>query len=149
MAKYILIQRIGNEQITSEYDNRYEAISDLHIEWLYMSCADQDRVTDFYVLESANPDEEAADHLDGGFVERLKYNGRYIVYNCYDIPLDYEIIEKKMDIYILFSIEDDFPGMEYKREFQALYNEYCYRHYNRFGENFETEAENYSGEGVI
>lgn len=138
MAKYILIERTGNEQVTSEYDSKFEAVSDLHTEWLHMSRADQEKVTDFYVMD-----------FDGAFVERLKYNGRYIVYNSYDIPLDYEIIEKKMDVYILGYIEDDLPGMEYNREYQALYNEYCYRHYNRFGEEFETEAENYNGPGVI
>ena len=149
MSKYVLIERTGNEQVTTEYDDKFEALSDLRSEWLQMSRTDQDKVTDFYVLESVNPDENADNHLDGDFVERLKYNGRYIVYNCYDIPLDYEIIEKKMDVYILGIIEDELPGMEYNRVFQALYNEYCYRHYNRFGENFETEAEKYNGPGVI
>lgn len=149
MAKYILIERTGNEQVTSEYDDKFEALSELHTGWLHMSRADQEKVTDFYVLESANPDEDADNHLDGDFVERVKYNGRYIVYNSYDIPLDYEIIEKKMDVYILGCIEDDLPGAEYDREYQVVYNEYCYRHYDRFGEEFETEAKNYNGKGVI
>lgn len=138
MSKYILITAKGGDQFTEEYDDKFEALSDLHSGWLHMSRADQEKVTDYYVMD-----------FDGAFVERLKYNGRYIVYNSYDIPLDYEVIEKKMDVYILGIIEDEVPGMEYNREFQALYNEYCYRHYNRFGEEFETEAENYQGEGVV
>lgn len=138
MGKYILIERTGDEQVTSEYDDKFEALSDLHTGWLHMSRADQEKVTDFYVMD-----------FDGAFVERVKYNGRYIVYNSYDIPLDFEIIEKKMDVYILGCIEDDLPGAEYDREYQVVYNEYCYRHYDRFGEEFETEAKNYNGPGVI
>ena len=64
--KYIVFDERKNGQVfTEEFESKDEAIESAEYEWLRRTEYDKKNTTGFYVLESANPDEDADDHFDG------------------------------------------------------------------------------------
>lgn len=63
--KYIIIDDCKQDIYTSEYNTLEEAINAADKEYARLTEADKKRRISFLVLESDNPDPEAADHLDG------------------------------------------------------------------------------------
>ncbi len=72
--KYIICDaRDNGNYFTEEYDNKEEAIKEADKEWdRYKTDEEKRHTVEFYVLESANPDENAENHFDGNFVKRYK-----------------------------------------------------------------------------
>lgn len=63
--KYILIDVKNGDMFNEEFNTADEAIAEAERQWDNMSEYDKKQRTDFYVLESINPDEEAENHFDG------------------------------------------------------------------------------------
>lgn len=71
--KYILIDWVKDgDMFTEEFETVEEAVETASYEWEQLSTHDKNRRSEFYVLESVNPDEDAEDHLDGDIVKRWK-----------------------------------------------------------------------------
>lgn len=71
--KYIVMDQIMNGDLfTEEFDTVDEAIETGEAEWEHLSRVDKNRRISFFVLESANPDVDAENHLDGNIVRRWK-----------------------------------------------------------------------------
>lgn len=72
--KYIICdERDNGNYFTEEYDNKEEAIREADIEWdKYTTDEEKRHTVAFYVLESANPDEDAVNHFDGIPVKEYK-----------------------------------------------------------------------------
>lgn len=71
--KYVVMDQIKNGDIfTEEFETEAEAIEAAEAEWNHLSKYDKKHRESFFVLESANPDEEAGNHLDGDVVRRWK-----------------------------------------------------------------------------
>ena len=69
--KYVLIDWVKDgDMFTEEFETAEEAVEAASYEWEHLSESDKNRRSDFYVLESANPDAEAENHLDGNIVKR-------------------------------------------------------------------------------
>ena len=66
---YIIMGWKDGDLFSKEFDNKEEAIKAAEADWNYLTAAEK-KDRDFYVLESANPDEDAEDHFDGGIVWR-------------------------------------------------------------------------------
>lgn len=72
--KYVVIDDEGPGRFfTEEYDSKEEAIQKADIRWeRYTTNEEKRRTIEFYILESENPDEDAANHLDGNEIKRYK-----------------------------------------------------------------------------
>lgn len=72
--KYIIFdERDNGNYFTEEYDNKEEAIREAEKELdKYTTDEEKRHTVAFYVLESANPDEDAVDHFDGNLVKEYK-----------------------------------------------------------------------------
>ena len=71
--KYVLIDWVRDgDMFTEEFETAEKAVESASYEWEHLSESDKNRRSDFYVLESANPDEDAEDHFDGNIVKRWK-----------------------------------------------------------------------------
>ena len=70
--KYILIDSVGTDEFISEFDDKVAAIEEAKKEWSFLTDHDKGCRDRFYVLESANPDENADDHFDGNPVYTIK-----------------------------------------------------------------------------
>ena len=72
--KYIIFdERDNGNYLTEEYDNKEEAIREADKEWdKYTTDEEKRHTVAFYVLESANPDEDATNHFDGNPVKEYK-----------------------------------------------------------------------------
>lgn len=71
--KYIVMDQIMNGDLfTEEFDTVDEALEYGEAEWEHLSKVDKNRRTSYILLESANPDEDAENHLDGDIVKRWK-----------------------------------------------------------------------------
>ena len=72
--KYVIIDERDNGEIfTEEYDSKEESIREADKEWnRYTTEEDKRHTTAFYVLESVDPDEDSARHLDGNDVKVYK-----------------------------------------------------------------------------
>lgn len=71
--KYVLIDQIKNgDCFTNEFGTKEEAIKGGELAFQCMSEFDKNRREEFLVLEAANPDEDAENHLDGDIVKRWK-----------------------------------------------------------------------------
>ena len=70
--KYIIFDARKGNYFTEEYDNKEEAIREADKEWDRMTDEEKRHTVEFYVLESANPDEDAVNHFDGNFVKKYK-----------------------------------------------------------------------------
>lgn len=68
---YILIDDCG-DIYTEEYTNQEEALKDAESLWNRLTENDKKRIGAFYLIKSANPDEEAEDHLDGDVIKAWK-----------------------------------------------------------------------------
>lgn len=55
-----------------EFDTRDEAVEQAELDWERMSTYDKSRRTEYYVLESANPNEDTENHFDGDIIKRWK-----------------------------------------------------------------------------
>ena len=71
-TKYIVMDYRDGDLFTEEFDSVSEAVMSADWDWRGLSEQDKARRTEFFVLESANPDEDAEDHLDGNIVKRWK-----------------------------------------------------------------------------
>lgn len=69
---YILIDVVDGDMFTKEFDNLKEAMRVSENEWEHLSDHDKKRREAFYLLESANPDEDAENHFDGDVVREWK-----------------------------------------------------------------------------
>lgn len=63
--KYVYITGRDDNQDVYESDNLDELIERADSDWEQMCAEDKKKTVSHYVLESANPDEDAADHFDG------------------------------------------------------------------------------------
>ena len=71
--KYVLIDWVKDgDMFTEEFETAEKAVESASYEWEHLSQSDKNTRSDFYVLESANPDEDAEDHFDGNIVKRWK-----------------------------------------------------------------------------
>lgn len=72
--KYIIVDDRGPGRFfTEEYDSKEEAILEANTQWeRYLTDEEKRHIASFYVLESENPDEDAANHYDGNEVKRYK-----------------------------------------------------------------------------
>ena len=71
-TKYIVMDYRDGDLFTEEFDSVSEAVMSADWDWCGLSEQDKARRTEFFVLESANPDAGAEDHLDGNIVKRWK-----------------------------------------------------------------------------
>lgn len=67
MEKYIVIHEINGDSFTTGFDNMEDAITEAQTQWRYLT-RNEKKKSHIYVLESANPDVEADNHLDGNVV---------------------------------------------------------------------------------
>lgn len=70
--KYIIIDDTGNDVFTDEYETADKAITEARNQWDYLTAKEREKRAAFFVLESINPDETAADHFDGTPVYTIK-----------------------------------------------------------------------------
>lgn len=69
--KYIVIDQTKTDWFTEEFDNKEDAIKAAENHFYYLTREEKRKCEGFYVLESANPDEDAEDHYDGDVVRDL------------------------------------------------------------------------------
>ena len=79
--KYVLIDCLKDgDMFTKEFDSRMDALHSASSAWDSLSDYDKKRRESFYVIESADPNEESESHFDGdvlyevidGVLERIK-----------------------------------------------------------------------------
>lgn len=70
--KYIIMDYADGDCFTDEFNSKQEALREAREQWEQLTEHDQQRRTEFYVLESVNPDEDAPDHYDGEIIKRWK-----------------------------------------------------------------------------
>ena len=70
--KYIVMDYRDGELFTEEFATKAEAIEVAEAEWNHLSEHDKAKRDEYFVLESANPDEGSENHLDGDIVKRWK-----------------------------------------------------------------------------
>ena len=68
--KYVVLDDCGSDLYTSEHETQEEAIKEAEIQFSRLTNNDKKRRNEFIVLESADPDEEAENHLDGNIIKR-------------------------------------------------------------------------------
>lgn len=68
--RYIIIDVKNGDIFNKEFETKEEALRQAEIDFSYLTKADKKERSDFYVLESINPDEEAENHFDGTEVKR-------------------------------------------------------------------------------
>ena len=71
--KYLFVNASRNNEEVEEFGTREEAISRADAVWYAMWDYDKKNRDAFYVLESVNPDPEAADHFDGTPIKVYQY----------------------------------------------------------------------------
>lgn len=67
--KYVVIDQTRTDCFTKEFETKEEAIKEGEYQFGMLTSNDKKRREAFYVLESANPDEEAENHFDGNLVK--------------------------------------------------------------------------------
>lgn len=70
--KYVVIDAIKDGDVfTTECETQEEALKKAEEQWFYINLSKHDKARRqaFYVLESANPDDEADNHLDGRVIK--------------------------------------------------------------------------------
>lgn len=70
--KYIIVDVKDGDMFTEEFRSKDEAIKRLDYLWDHLTPNEQEKREAFYLIESANPDPEAEDHLDGYIIEYYK-----------------------------------------------------------------------------
>lgn len=68
--RYIIIDVKKGDMFNKEFNSKEEALRQAEVDFSYLTEADKKERSDFYVLESINPDEEAENHFDGTEVKR-------------------------------------------------------------------------------
>ena len=69
--KYLVIDRRKYTEFVEEFDNKEEAIKYAKDDFCHMRKSDQEARSEYYVLESVNPDEDSENHYDGDVIYRL------------------------------------------------------------------------------
>lgn len=70
--KYIIMDYTDGDCFTDEFENKEEALQEADEQWEHLTRCEKKHRSEFYVLESINPDEGTPDHYDGGIVKRWK-----------------------------------------------------------------------------
>lgn len=68
--KYVVVDATKTDWFTSEFDNKKDAIKEADYQFDRLTEFDKKKRESFYVLESANPDEDADNHFDGNVVKQ-------------------------------------------------------------------------------
>lgn len=68
--KYVVVDATKSDWFTSEFDNKEDAIKEADYQFDRLTEFDKKKRENFYVLESANPDEDADNHFDGNVVKQ-------------------------------------------------------------------------------
>lgn len=111
--KYVVVDGRRGDEYTTEWNTLEEALSDAEGQWYLLSDYDKKHTDYFYVLESANPDEEAENHLDGNPIKVYVEDGKILKYVIIDDRLldgDEEKESKEMyldDVRRFFSDNED------------------------------------------
>lgn len=63
--KYVVVDVDRGDMFDEEYETAEEAIKAADAIWEHLSDFEKKQRSEFYVLESENPDEDAIDHFDG------------------------------------------------------------------------------------
>ena len=69
--KYIVIEGKNGDLFTKEFATEAEALEAAERDWNALSDYDKEHCDEFTVIESANPDEDAPDHLDGNVIKEF------------------------------------------------------------------------------
>lgn len=72
MAKFIVMDFTKSDIFIEEFDTEEAARHYADDAWDRLTKYDRNRREAFYILESANPDEESEDHFDGEYVKKYK-----------------------------------------------------------------------------
>ena len=70
--KYLVNDIKKTGWFVNEFDSKEEAIKYAKYDFGHMSKTDQEASSEYYVLESVNPDEDSENHYDGDVIYRLK-----------------------------------------------------------------------------
>ena len=70
--EYIIMDCTDTDMFNESFETAEEAIEQAELDWEHRTAHDKNRRTEYYVLESANPDEEAEDHFEGNVLKRWK-----------------------------------------------------------------------------
>lgn len=62
--KYLVVYATRGDEFVEEFDNKEEAFENADYQWSHLT-KNEKRDCEFYVLESANADEDAENHMDG------------------------------------------------------------------------------------
>lgn len=126
--KYIVMEEKEHDIFTKEFETAEEAIKEAKSDWEWLTAYDRKHYTAFYVLESANPDEDADDHWDGTPIydakdPKVTLNGDEVSFAAAVALMDNDIRE---------AVHDELaPCTD-----QEFIDEYAARHEERFGEPF-------------
>ena len=97
MEKYIVIHDINGDSFTTGFDKVEDAIADAQTQWRYLT-RNEKKKSHIYVLESANPDVEADNHLDGNIVYEAEITDEAILalYKYLSMETSTENIQRDM-----------------------------------------------------
>lgn len=70
--EFIVMDEKNGDIFNKEFGTEQQAIEYASSEWERMSEHDKKHCDEYYVLKSANPDEEAENHFDGNVVLKFK-----------------------------------------------------------------------------
>lgn len=70
--KYIVIDGNNGDEFIDEFSTKDEAIKAANNAWEHLTESERSHRDYFFILESVNPDEDAADHYDGDFIKVYK-----------------------------------------------------------------------------
>jgi len=73
--KYIVVYDTGTDCFTDEFNDKDEAIAFANMKWEHLTEMEKEKASEFYVLDSINPDEYADNHFDGTPILVLKERG--------------------------------------------------------------------------
>lgn len=68
--RYVIVDIKDGDMFSKEFDDKTEAIRQAEEDFEALTSADKKHRSDFYVLESINPDTEAENHFDGKEIRR-------------------------------------------------------------------------------
>ena len=69
--RYIVMDERNGDLFNTEFNNLEEAVKEADKQWGYLTAREKTE-RQIYVLESANPDDEAPDHFDGNVVHECR-----------------------------------------------------------------------------
>ena len=97
MEKYIVIHDINGDSFTTGFDKMEDAIAEAQMQWRYLT-RNEKKKSHIYVLESANPDVEADNHLDGNVVYEAEITDEAILalYKYLSMETSTENIQRDM-----------------------------------------------------